>query len=196
MQNSFVESAENRTDYEYQSMKDLHCGRCIVTFIADGNKCWGAVDNMGTLIFSIPDESWSENGIFCLYDFYEYDCAKGRCGGSECLISRDGKILLRSITEGDMEFRDVRGDSFDFNYGNGTLCIRGLLDEDGFARTGSERLSTFYGAFDRSGEWVVEPKYKSYAEVMAVIECSSMKRSGFIPSKVGKGRCHRDVRPD
>lgn len=169
------ESGNLSVNCEYQSVQDFHSGICVVTFLRDGNKWWGGVDNDGTLVFSIPDESWSADGVSCLYDFYDYDCAKAVSGGSGCLVSRDGRILLRNISDGDMESRAMRDDCFDFSYGNGTLCVRGLFDEDIFARTGRESLATLYGAFDRAGRWLVEPSHKDYAEVMAIIESSSLK---------------------
>ena len=57
-------------------------------------------------------------------------------------------------------------------FGNGTLCVRGVFDEERYSQTGKESSSTLYGAFDRSGKWIVEPVHQSYETVQKIIKDS------------------------
>ncbi|MBR1911034.1 MAG: WG repeat-containing protein, partial [Treponema sp.] len=156
----------------FLSVQDFFNDISIVSFLQDGKKWWGGIDKKGCILFSIPDESSSESGIERICDFHEYECAKGVRHNMECMISRDGSILLHNLTLGSIEFQSMKDDCFVFSFGNGTLCVRGVFDEERYSQTGKESSSTLYGAFDRSGKWIVEPVHQSYETVQKIIKDS------------------------
>lgn len=169
------ENGKLAVNFDYISVQDFYNGICIVSFLRDDKKWWGGIDKTGNLLFSIPDRTWSTDGVSEIYNFYEYDYAKGKTDNGECFISRSGEILLNNITLGDIEFLTMKDDRFDFEYGNKTLCVRGFFDDKLYLQTKSESRSTLYGAFDRSGKWIIEPVHKNYSEVIGIINNSKIE---------------------
>jgi len=146
-------------------------GICIVRFPLGGTAHYGGIDRNGSLLFSFADRVFSKDGVYSVGNFYEENIAKVNKDNREFLaIARDGTILIRNLTSGDIETRYSPIEYFDFRYRDGTVCLTGYFDEATYAQTKSERKSTFYGAFDKRGAWVIEPVYKNYKDVEELLK--------------------------
>lgn len=165
----FTDGKRMVTQLCFLSVQDFYNGMCVVTYKdSDGKNFIGCIRKDNFLVFAYPHTDIKGEGLNDITNFYEPDITSVNDGS--CAVVADGRIVLENLTLG--SYMERRTSEFDFSYSKGTLCVRAQLNEELFNQTGSESKSSLYGAFDRTGKWVYEPKY-SFAELEKLLEFGS-----------------------
>jgi len=137
---------------QYDRVFDFYNGLSIV---ANGENSfregsWGIIDIQGNTII----DPQIENPYSRIYNFYEYEIAKADLTYSRCVgLDREGDEIIS-----DLEYNSGRGGPDDpyFSFRGRELAIITVLkDPEATSYSGDDIL---HGAFNKKGEWVIEPQ--------------------------------------